>query len=177
MDDENNKRLSELIIQLAQGNVSALEEIARLVERILISIGNFYYKNRADVEDAIQNLYIKLYYKASKFKTTANACAWIVTIFENSIKSHLRIKKTEKRYLESEISHYKSNVNIVDERYVENHLFLREMFDRLTKEERQLIIYYHWCKCTVREIAQILHRPKSTIHNKLQALEIKVKNF
>ncbi len=177
MDEENNKQLSELIIRLAQGDVSALKEIAQSVERILMSVGSFYYKNWADVEDAIHNLYVKLYFNASYFKKNTNALAWIVKIFENSIKSHLRRIKSEKKYFEGEISHLKSGTNIVDDRYIENHLFLREIFDKLTKEERRLIIYYYWCRCTLREIAELLRKPKSTIYNKLQALERKIKNF
>ena len=45
--------------------------------KILYSVGNIYYKQKADIEDAIQDLLIELYNKAKKFRVNKNACAWI----------------------------------------------------------------------------------------------------
>ena len=177
MDEESNNRLGELIKELADGNCFVLEEIALLLERILMTIGNAYYQNRADVEDEIQNLYVTLYEKAKCFKKNTNACAWVIKIFENSIKSRLRRRKSEDKFLQEEILNFKTASYALDEKYVENHLFLREIFDRLSEEEKKLIIYYHWCKCSMREIAHILHKSKSAVDKQLQKLEEKIKNI
>ncbi len=177
MNEEDKKKLAELIVQLAHGDISVLEEISNLIERVLMTIGNYYYKNRADIEDRIYELYLILCEKASRFRNRSNAYAWILRIFENYIKSQLRMRKREQKYLAREISYFKSDINVVDERYVEQHLFLREMLDKLTEEERKIVMYYYWCKCTVREIAEILHKPKSTISYKLKAIEEKIKNL
>ena len=177
MDEASNRRLGELIQELAQGNCLALEEIALLIERILRVIGNAYYRNKADVEDEIHNLYIRLYENARYFKKNKNACAWVVKIFENSIKSHLRKRKNEDKFLNEEILSFKTSSSIVDEKYVENYLFLREIFDVLSEEERKLVIYYHWCKCSIREVAQILHKSKSGVSKQLHRLEKKIKNI
>ena len=99
MEEETNKRLGELINVLSEGNVDALREIALIMERILYAIGFTYFYNKADVEDAIQNLYVTLYYKAKWYKRNKNACAWIIKIYENSIKNSLNRKKTEMRYV------------------------------------------------------------------------------
>ncbi len=177
MEAENNKRLGELIVELANGNVQALGKIADLVEKLLIGVGIAYYRNREDVEDAVQNLYVKLHANAKQFKRNKNACAWIVRIFENSIKSDLKRRRREDLYIQQEISHLSSGANIVDERCVEQHLLAQEILASLSDEEKRILIYYHWCHCTIREVAHILHKPSSTIHKKLMSLEEKVKNF
>lgn len=177
MDEESNKRLGELIDELAKGNTLALAEIAPLIQPALKSIGSYYYKNNADIEDSIHDLYIKLKKKASCFQHKSNPKAWIIAMYRNLVKSQLRYNQREREYIEREIAHFKVNTNIMDDRYMENHLFVREIFSKLTEEERQIIIYYYWCQCSVRDVAAILHKPSSTIHNKLKNLEEKIKKF
>ncbi len=177
MDEENNKKLGELLVQLSKGNVAALTEIANLLENLLMSIGNVYYQNRADVEDAIQNLYLKLFDTAKNFRRNSNACAWVITVFENTIKSHLRRIKREERLIQEQIIAFQASWSAEDEKYLDNHIFVKDTFTRLSREEQKILIYYHWCKCTVREIAAIMRKSKSAIHKKLKNIEIKIKNF
>ncbi len=176
MDEQDNKRLGELLRRLADGNALVLNEIASLMERLLRVVGNSYYKNHADVEDAIGNLYVKLYDNAHKFKNNSNACAWVIKVYENSIKSHLRSQNKEQLFLQENGADLFLH-NEIDEKYIENHLFLREIFDKLTEEERDLIIYYYWCKCSIREVAGILRKPKTSIDRRLKKLEEKIKNL
>ncbi len=176
MESENNKRLGELIGQLAIGNVSALDEISSLVQGVLMSIGTIYYNNYADLEDSVQDFYLKLFHKASYFRENGNACSWIIKVYANTAKSNIRKKRRENDYLKGIGSCYKTGGNTSEE-YLEKHLFLREIFSRLTKEEKYLLVYYYWCKFPVREMAKLLRKPKSTIHNKLKKLEGKVKKF
>ena len=77
MDENTNLALGEFIFKLAKGNIDALENIYLIMAKILYSVGNIYYKQKADIEDAIQDLLIELYNKAKKFRVNKNACAWI----------------------------------------------------------------------------------------------------
>ncbi len=177
MGRESNKNLGLLIARMAKGDASVLSEISKQVEELLKKIGCAYYKNFADVEDAIQNVYIKLYHQAKKYRRNENARAWIATMYKNDIKSDLRVQRREYEYIKQEISHLQSNTNIVDERYVDEYLITQEIFSKLTEEERDLIVYYYWCGESIRQIAVRIRQPKSTICNKLQKLKEKVKNF
>ncbi len=177
MEEYDKKRLGELIVELAKGNAAVLADISSKVEQILKAVGNIYYKNRADIEDAIYNLYLKLYQKAFRFKENLNGYSWIVRMYENSIKSNLRLRQRENQYIKQEISNLKATMGAYDATYIENNLYLQEIFDRLTLEEQKLVVYYHWCRCTIREVAGILHKPRSTICNKLKKLEEKAKKI
>lgn len=74
MNEEANKRLGNLIFSLAHGNIAALADIYMLMVKILYAVGNIYFTQRADIEDAIQDLLILLYDNAHKFKRNKNAC-------------------------------------------------------------------------------------------------------
>ena len=177
MDESENNRLAELLIELAEGNSRGLSEIALLMQNILYSVGIMYFKNKEDTEDSIQELYIVLYKKAKTFRQNNSASAWIMAIYKNWIKSQFRKRKVEERYVKGEIQDIKTQVHSVDEKYIENRLYLKEIMSKLSDYERDLIIYYHWCKCTVREVAKILHKPRATVDSHLKKLEKKVKEM
>ena len=176
MNEKDNQRLGELLIELSNGDSSALDGISRLLERILFAIGNAYFRNQADVEDSIHDLYMMLYAKARRFKNNHNACAWIVTIYRNLIKSRLRKWKREEEFFRENRDEIFGR-SLMDEKCIENHIYLKQIFGALTKLEQDLIIYYHWCKCSADEVAEILHIARSTVYKKLAKLEEKVKNM
>lgn len=66
MYENANKELGELIFQLAQGSMSAFEQIYKQTGKILYRLGNSYFTQRADVEDAVQDTYLEIYKKAGQ---------------------------------------------------------------------------------------------------------------
>lgn len=177
MDEKKNRKLGEYIFQLAKGNINVLENIYLIMAKILYSVGNIYYIQKADIEDAIHDLLIELYYKSKKFKENRNACAWIVRIYENLILNRLKHRKKEDDYISDRTAKLQIESNQDDEKYLENYLFVKELFGRLSRQEQQLIIYRYWCACSLGEMSTILKKPKSTIESQLKSVEEKVKNF
>lgn len=84
MDQETNNKLGELIIALARGDMLALDEIYKIMGKLLYSIGFKYFTGQADVEDAIEHFLEKLIKKAKKFKENKNAYAWLCTVYRNA---------------------------------------------------------------------------------------------
>lgn len=175
MDEKGNKRLSELLILLACGKKDALNEIYGIMSKLLYAVGNYYYTQKADIEDAIQNLMEKLLQGAKKFRYDRNACAWILQIYKNSITNHLKRRKREKKHIDTEAEICMASASSdIDEQYIENHLFVREIFDNLSAYEQDLVIYRFWCNCTLSEMAQILKKPLTTIESQLIKLKDKI---
>ena len=175
MDAEENKILGELLFDLAHGNQCALEGIAKRIEPLLLAIGNRSYYNHADVEDAVHQLYHKLLTEdAKKFKENTNACAWIVTVYKNLIRMDFRKREREDAFINEYGEIQLSNNQVYDEAYIERYLFWKELQETLTEEEIDLIEYRYWCNATIREIAMLLHKPKSTIEYKCKKLEEKL---
>ena len=67
MEKEINKILGDLLIQLAQKNMGALDEIHHLVGKALYAIGNKFFYQKADIEDTIHDLYYLISKKAHKY--------------------------------------------------------------------------------------------------------------
>lgn len=170
MDERDNARLGQLLVELARGNCAVLTEIAQLVERILRAIGNAYFRNKADVEDTIQSLYVLLYHKASRFRQNTNASAWVIKLYINLIKSYLRrYKRDAKCMVEPEaVDHLFAET---DERHIENHLFMKEMLSKLSAYEYELVQLHFWGRYSIREVAKILHKSKGSVENDLKKLK------
>lgn len=171
MEEKQNKYLGELLIQLGKGDISKLDQIYLIMCKILYTVGNIYYNQIADIEDAIQDLLVILYYKAPKFKKNKNACAWIITVYQNSIKNSLRGKGREEQI--DVFYDLETHDKIISEKYIENHAFISEMFSKMTEYEQQLFIYRYWGSCSISEIAKIMKKPKSTIESQLNKIKDK----
>ncbi len=176
MDERDNARLGQLIAELARGNCVVLEEIAQLIERILYAIGNVYFRNKTDVEDAIQNLYVLLYHKASRFRENTNACAWVIKLYTNLIKTHLRKYKRDAKHV-AEMEVFEKEHVATDEQYIENYVFLKEILSQLSTYEYKLVTLYYWCGCSIREVAAKVHKSKGSIENDLKKLKEKIERL
>jgi len=177
MDKMTNRKLGKCIFRVAKGDYDALANIYLIMGRILYIVGNIYYKQRADIEDSIHDLISELVEKSKAFKNNKNAYAWIVRVYENMIKSKFKERKRENDYISGMIEKFKIDSEIDDDKYLENHIFVNEIFSRLSEFEKQLVLYRFWCKCSIGEIASILEKPKSTIEYQLKILEGKIKKM
>ena len=98
MDQETNNKLGELIIALARGDMLALDEIYKIMGKLLYSIGFKYFTGKADVEDAIEHFLEKLIKKAKKFKENKNAYAWVCIVYRNAIYNTYGHRKVESNF-------------------------------------------------------------------------------
>lgn len=131
MDEKTNLALGEYIFKLAKGNIDALENIYLIMAKILYSVGNIYYKQKADIEDAIQDLLIELYNKAKKFRANKNACAWIVRIYENLILNKLKHYSKEEKYITDKIVALQIEYKVEDDKFLYNYMFVNEIFSKI----------------------------------------------
>ena len=174
MDESENIKLGEFIISLAKGNISVLDNIYVLVSRLLYVIANIYYSQKEDIEDVIQDFLEHLVVKSKKFKQNKNACAWLTITFKNFIKNCIKHQSLNGQKQDIEVNKDFSSCNKNSETYLYNHILLSEIFSELNESDKELILYRFFDKCTLREIANILHISKSSVEKKINKLKIKI---
>lgn len=93
------------------------------------------------------------------------------------IYKNLKKRKSEDNYISEQIQ--LQNITSLEDnsKYIENYLFFNEIFDKLDKYEQDLVIYRCVGKCSIKEVADILGKPKSTVGSQLKKLENKIKNI
>lgn len=170
MDEQTNRRVGTLIASLADGDCKALDEIYRIMGKVMLSIAMGFLKNKYDAEDAVHDALIMVVRKASQFRENKNAYAWINTILKNIIRNRLHRETLRKlEPLES--------LNGMDAEQEDDNFIIGEVFSRLMPAEVDILIYVYWYGCSRAEVSAILKKPRSTIAWRLQRIKTKLQNF
>jgi RNA polymerase sigma-70 factor (ECF subfamily) len=154
----------ELIVQVQKGDEMAFKEIVRIYKD---KITNFLWQLTGDYQKAVelsQETFMRVYFKAHKYKPIAPLSSWIYTIASNLAKTEM--KKTRRVPLVS-IEDVQNSLpsKSEDSNPSESSLIrkLRKALDSLHPRYRIPVILKDIEGFSQEEIAQILKKPVGTI--------------
>jgi RNA polymerase sigma-70 factor (ECF subfamily) len=92
MDKIHNKDDADahLIMQIAQGDEKAFEQLVHKYEQAVFSTIYRYIGNRDDVEDLAQEIFLKIWRNAKKFKGKSKFSTWLYRIVVNHCINYRR---------------------------------------------------------------------------------------
>ena len=90
----------ELMMRFKGGDAAAFEVLYDRYEAQLFGLCVRLLGNRADAEDALQDLFFKVVDRRSTFEPRGRFRSWIFTIARFACMDRLRIAKTDNRFLE-----------------------------------------------------------------------------
>ena len=122
-----------------------------------------YVRNEADAQDILQESAYKAIYHSQKLKQTEFAQTWITRIVINEALSFLRKHKRELLPLDAELEVAAAEDAISREETVD----LKEAIERLSPEEKTLIILRFFEDKKLEEIAEICGEALNTIKSRL----------
>lgn len=159
--DELVKKFNHLVKRIAQGDISALDEIYEQYGGLFFVMAKKYINNKSLAEEVVSEALCRVVRSAKKFNTSQNGLNWIFKIIKNicidwnkSDSEYIIVDSTELTNLADIIE---SPDNSIDQ--VELSMVLR----KLSAEENELLYLKFWESLTVREIAKRLNKPKSTV--------------
>ena len=132
---------------------------------------------KADVDDAVQSLLCKLYYASKQYNERKHAFSWIVMVFRNSILSKIKKEKIERNYLKSQEREVLLSYSSINDEYLSNYVFFKEVFSKLDKHEQSLAELVIVLGLSYNEVASLLKKSKSTIQYQIEKLKEKIKNM
>lgn len=164
---------SKLINDAINGN-AAFEELYQLTSKSAYHTAGLLLKNHEDIEDVLQNSYIKAYQKLPELKNPESFESWIKTIVENECKNYI---KKEKR-ISAPIIFFKNKADEqaeewetpVPQEYMEREELrksISDIIDSLSPEVRACIILFHYEDKSMNEISEILDIPLGTVKSRL----------
>lgn len=158
-----NKRIERLILQIADGNKSALGELYDLIKTDVFSFAFVKTKNKQIAEDIMQDTFVQVYKNACLYKNQGKPMAWIITVEYNLIRRHFQLEKRTVN-LDESFENTPSNENL--EKRVTDNAFLQQMFDILSEEERSIVTLHVVSGLKHKEIAKIYEKPLATVLSK-----------
>lgn len=91
------KNIKELVLQLGNNDKTALDELYNYYYPRLYSFAKRFLKVEDDINDILQDVFVKLWENRKNIKNVETFNAWIFTITKNTVVSYFRekIKLTE----------------------------------------------------------------------------------
>jgi len=154
----------ELVGRIQAGDESAFTEIVRLYKDKIV---NFLFQMTGDYQRAVdlsQETFLRVYFKADKYKPIAPFSSWVYAIASNLAKTELK-----KRYRMNQVSlddvQYSAEVSTPSDETTDSGLArnLREALDRLSLRYRIPVVLKDMEGYSQEEIARIIRRPVGTV--------------
>lgn len=162
----------ELIVKIAQGDQDAFHKLYEETSSLVFGYALSILKDKHKAEDVMQDTYIKVYSNAGSYTGKGKPMAWILTITRNLALMNFRQKQHE---------------NIDDDQYQsiydmphihsENKMLVDHLLNRLSDEEREIVMLHAMSELKHREIAALMSLPLSTVLSKYNRAIAKLREF
>lgn len=166
------------LVRLAQsGTEAAFEELVKRHQQRVFALVNSILRQREDVEDVVQQVFLKVYLSIRKFDLRAAFSTWLYKITVNECWDYLRKKKVRPLVYEADMS--EESVSRLDgiasaERppespsaRAETQELLRWVLDKLPEQDRRLLVLKEIEGFSVQELAHILDLNVNTVKVRL----------
>ena len=151
---------ADLLPKIAQGNKDAFEQLYQLTYKPVFSFLLSLTMNQDDAKDLLQETYLRVYGSAHLYHH-GNPMAWIMKIGKNLFLMEKRKKKPEPISDPENKKDVRIDWDSVEN--VETRIFLEQLFQVLTEEEREIVVMHVTAGFRHREIAEILDIPIGTV--------------
>ncbi len=180
--DYEKERINGLTQRLQNGDKSAFDEFYKLTSPKAYFIALKITQNEHDAEDILQESYIKALEKLNEIDVSQNVMSWFCRIVANKSKDLLKSRKPlvfedkDENFFE-EIPEDKTEF-CPEENLNQEELRLEVMaaIDELTDEKRACIMMMYFGEMSVKEIAESIEVPESTVKNRLYTARKDLKN-
>lgn len=158
-----NRLIEQSILSLKDNNFSAMDDLYKLIKDDVYSFALSRVCNKFDAEDIMQDTFIQIYKNVNLYESQGKPLAWILTIENNLINRYFHLKNRQIE-LDEKI--------LINTPYEENNAydlkdeFLNSLLNKLSKEEKEIIVLHIVSSLKFIEIAKLLSLPISTVLSK-----------
>ena len=152
-----------LICAVADGSMTAFQELYEQASRAVYGYALSIVKNRYDAEDIMQDTFIKVREAAHLYRAQGTPMAWLLTITKNLayMKFRADARTVYSEQLKSEEEPDLSGIGDTLDRMV-----LKAALSQLDEQERQIVILHAVSGLKYREIADMLGLPLGSVLSK-----------
>ena len=167
----------ELVRQAKDGDKEAFESLVRRHQSRVFAVAGGILRNREDVEDIAQQVFLKAYFSLKRFDQRAAFSTWLYKITLNECWDLLRKRKVRPLVLEVDLSEeqarqYQAAEEVADGRPdASDRLAARERVEQLLEcleeRDRTMLVLKEVQGFTVEEIAEIMGINSNTVKVRL----------
>lgn len=179
MGEELSEETDEEIARLVQSG--DFELFALLIKRYEKKISRYarkFLSQSVDIEDVLQEIFIKAYRNIRSFDSKRKFSSWIYRIAHNELVNALK-KQKKKRFLFFDLDVFLPYLRI-EESFSDKGTITKTLngcLDKLDPKYREPIILYYLERLGYKEIADVLQIPISTVAIRLKRGKEKLKTI
>ncbi len=148
-----------LLRRLARGEAAALTEFVRLHQQRVYQIAYRLLRDHLEAEDAVQEVFLKVYENAHRFEPKAKVSAWLHRITANHCLNLLRRRRPLLGSLDQEEGTGPPDpganpLEVLEERDL--HRRLEELLEELPENQRRALILKRFAGLSYQEIGEAL---------------------
>lgn len=162
----------KLLIRSAQkGSEDAWAHLVKKYGGLIYSLCYQFTMNRADAEELMQEVFLKIYYNLNSFDLNKNFLGWAMMLTKNLCIDTYRKNRKEKNFtsnFEEALFKIPSEENLENQLInKEKYLKLMEFLHDLSEEVSSMILLKDLMGLTLEEISEIYKIPVGTVKSKL----------
>lgn len=167
MAEERNEH--NLIQLLKRGDVAAFDSLFEVYSPRLFGFAMKYFKNEADSEELVQEVFLKVWGNRNKLKTELSFKSYLFTIALNQIRKYFNKKATSLRYLESlqNEPEFVDNQAILDEDYELAFKHINLIIEQMPPRRREIFMKSKLEGKSSKLIADELNISPGTVDNQV----------
>ena len=180
-DNDISKTDEQIAALVQKGDKEAFGVIMDRYERKLFSYARKFLTGQDNIEDVVQEVFIKTYQNIKSFDLSQKFSPWIYRVAHNTFVNALRKKsKSPLRFFDFDtyLAHpvYEDTVPVEkeQERIID---LVDKGLDKLSPEYREIIILFYIENLSYKEIADILHIPIGTVSVRLLRAKKALKKY
>lgn len=158
-----DQELDRLLSAVAAGDMDAFEQLYHLTQAAVYAFALSILKNSHDAQDVLHDCYVAIYGAAGGYRSSGKPMAWIITVAKNlSLKLLREREKTTALSLED----WKDHMDLCTHMTADDKVVLEYCMDRLSDEERQIVVLHAVSGFKHREIGEMLGLALPTVLSK-----------
>ena len=170
MHEELAEYTDEQLAGLVQkGSEEALSALIDRYEAKLLRYGQRFLGVQSEnaLHEAVQDIFISMYQNIESFDVKQRFSPWIYRVAHNAFVDVLRHKTKQPLYVfdfDSVLSHpIHEDTMMKEKENAEIRVVLEKGLDKLSSQNREVIVLYYFEELSYKEIADVLHVPVSTV--------------
>lgn len=161
--EPNHQELDRLLNAVASGDMEAFEQLYHVAHASVYAFALSILKNSHDAQDVLHDCFVAIHGAASGYRSSGKPMAWIITIARNLC---LKLLREQRKTASLSLEDWRDHIDICTQMTTDDKVVLEQCMDRLSDEERQIVVLHAVAGFKHREISEMLELALPTVLSK-----------
>ena len=172
--EPEHQELDRLLTAVAGGDMEAFEGLYRQTSASVFLFALSVLKNSHDAQDILHDCFVAIHGAAGSYRSSGKPMAWIITITRNLC---LKLLRERDRVTQLSLEDWRDHLDICTEMTADDRVVLAQCMERLSDDQRQIVVLHAVVGFKHREIGQMMDLPLPTVLSKYHRAIKKLREY